>query len=247
MAKQAGEQSNSGTSTAGQPPVVDTTAVDIDQVVAAAVAKALAGVKPQVQPPSQTIYVSGEKPKKPLYASQADVPQEFYTEETMRIVRNGNSRVFPHFIVKGQAIECPRTQIIRFRKFQDDTTVRFGAGDKTVYKEVYDTNDKREQDLFLADDRMGGDFYVDRGRKQTTSKHLLMTLFAKHKQILDATGTEAIRGMTKASGGDISQSMAEQRIALANQQAEVEFAQMQEQKNLKDVDEGKKALMTGRA
>lgn len=216
-------------------------AVNVEDIVKKAVEKALGSVKPQ------TVYVSGEKPKKPLYAAQSDVPPEFWTDKTMRIVRMGQRRVFPHFLVHGQAIECPRTQIIRFRKHNGANTRRFGDGNNLNYEEVYDTNDTREQELFRKDDRNGSDFYIDTGKEVSVSELTLMTLFSKHMGLLASASTAEVRGKLVDAGGDLSMSTDEMRAFVANYYAKLEYNKLREASQLHDVGEGRKALMTANA
>lgn len=216
-------------------------AVNVEDIVKKAVEKALGSVRPQ------TVYVSGEKPKKPLYAAQSDVPPEFWTDKTMRVVRMGQRRVFPHFLVQGQAIECPRTQIIRFRKHNGANTRRFGDGNNLNYEEVYDTNDTREQELFRKDDRNGSDFYIDTGKEISVSELTLMTLFSKHMGLLASASTAEVRGKLVDAGGNLSMSTDEMRAFVANHYAKLEYKKMREESQLRDIDEGRKALMTADA
>lgn len=192
---------------------------------------------------TQKVYVVAEKEEKPLYAGRAEVGDDDWTDTTMRIIRHGNSKTFSGFIIGGRHVECPRSVLIRFRPWSGGGATRFGEGDQLVYLEFYETNSIKEQELFMADDRMGVDMYVDDGRIVTTGDVEYTRLLTTYKRMLDGEPADRVRKRYTAEGGKAGVSSEDMRLWLAKRDADAQFQRMKEQRNLESVTDRKERIL----
>lgn len=159
----------------------------------------------------------------PTRASKGDVPPEFFDKEPMYIHATGIGQVISTFIVKGQYIELPRSKTINFKRYHGGNTQAFGDSSNLVYQCFYVTHDRREKELFMADDRfLTGEFWLPKNRSMSLAE-MRASIVVRENHALSNVGYEMLRGMAISCGLDPQGSAPELRIAIANFRADQEM------------------------
>lgn len=192
---------------------------------------------------AQVIEKMTPQKEKPTFASQADIAEDDWTHDTMRVIMYGKNRLFAHFLVGGRAVECPRSKIIQFSPhYTKDSTVG-GIGGQMSFQVIYITNSKKEQELFRKDDRLGKLFYIDEGTPPSKDGLLRMRLYTNAKRAVDAMNINDVRNRYVANGGKLGVPAEDMRISLAEAMADSELRGMRENMGLAEAEARKGQIL----
>jgi hypothetical protein len=216
-----------------EPAVLTMTQAQVDAMVQSSVDRAVAATEQRLAGSitKDRIQINLEKPEeRPVWTSQSDVPPEFFTENTMRVMAPGNEYILSSFLVKGQWIKIPRQKVIKFKKFTGRGTQKFGRSQNVVMMSYYDTNDVREQRLFAEDDRMlSGELWVPNDKRSFTEDEQIAHFAIQENRNLESFGFEALRGIARLElpAGKMDGSAPELRVAIAANRARIHVKAMQ--------------------
>lgn len=134
----------------------------IDQLVNEAVKKALGAVKAA---PATTINVSQPKAKPVVYDSR-NTGEDDFLPEPFPVFHEAGGHSFDKFRIGGRMIESPFSTLIDFVRYEGPETQGVGMGQNLSHLCVHLTQSKTIRDMFLADERWGGEFWTTESKVQ---------------------------------------------------------------------------------
>jgi len=166
------------------------TASEVERLIDAAISKALASGA-AAQPAPQVVRIEKDV-KKPMYASQSEIPEDDWADHQMRVFAPGNNFVMNHFKIKGRMVDLPYCQLLTFNKYDGGGTNRFGNAENLSYVQYVDISSKKMQDMFMQDDRMGSFFWLDTVEKISDREKFAM-IVSRYSNGLQSQGQEELR------------------------------------------------------
>jgi hypothetical protein len=134
----------------------------IDQMVNEAVKKTLGAVKAA---PATTINVSQPKAKPVVYDSR-NTGEDDFLPEPFAVFHEAGGHSFDKFRIGGRMIESPFSTLIEFERYEGPETQGVGMGQNLSHLCVHRTHSKTIRDMFLADERWGGEFWTTESKVQ---------------------------------------------------------------------------------
>jgi hypothetical protein len=182
-------------------PLVPTTTIsltpeDLQRIIESATTAAVTAALKSVQrEPAAT----APAVKKPTYPSKADVPAEFFDKAGLTIYASGTHHTLDGFLVDGRWIPCPRSILILFTNVPGYNAQRFGDSVNIQYVCRYHTHDKREIDMFKADERWGTMYWDGSGRMNDSAIELGSIMVRKMSALAGAP-FDTLRQLCKDRG-----------------------------------------------
>lgn len=188
--------------------------------------------------------VIAEKPEKKPHRPSGIYPAADRAEKPLTVYVPGHAWVLTHFIVRGAAVDPPRSQVIPFKKYQGEAAQRFGRSVDISHRCFYTTWDKKEIDLFLSDDRWGGFFYTDEEGSKVSGMEIFTRAYSKYYASFMSMGMQDLRSQITA-GADVSMgaTIHDMRVKLATHMAVKEVEERGGRIEVEAIESAKEQLM----
>lgn len=216
--------------------------LSIAEQVKEEVAKALAAGHGAPAGNQTTINVSQPKAK-PVVWDTRNTEEGDFLEVPFAVYHVGGGYTFDKFKIGGRLVESPFSTLIEFRQYEGPETQGVGLGQDLSHLCVHYTHSKTVRDMFIADERWGGDFW--------TTEHKVMDeelergiLFAQISDRLRGVNQVQLREMCRERGiPNSSLDEMRARIAMHDTKASVEQRKL-DRAGLEALDEKQKLMVT---
>jgi hypothetical protein len=173
----------------------------VQQMIANAIAS---DRETRTRPADQQVQVSMTKaPEKPITWNSREATEEDFLAEGFRVFHANCGHSFDKFKINGRLVDPPFSKLLMFEQYDGPETQAFGASQDLSVMCVHTTYSKTIRDMFLADSRIGGEFWTTSNRVMSDDLELSM-LITKTTRVLEGIGQIDLQTMCTDRGLEFS-------------------------------------------
>lgn len=193
------------------------------------------------QEPTVVHHVDQTKEVKPREFDSRAVPSEDFMSTPFRIMHMNNGDIFDMFIIGGRRIPPPYSTFLLFFPYHGPETNRYGDAANLVSLCVHSTHSRKIMEMFMADERFGGEYWTSEGQLETEEVQKQAIIMRIHKGLsgIDHSGVKKMANQRGIKSGNLLS----MRTQIAIYDAEREFEVIKKAKDAVTATEMKEALM----
>jgi hypothetical protein len=217
---------------------------DAQRMADDAARKAVEAMKENMQANPITVKMDDPtKDTRPDMYDNSNIPSDKYVKDTLRVYHRGNDFLMTDFQIGGQYVRVPCAKRLNFRNDNGRGTRRFGDAVNTAYRCYFDTNHKDLQELFMKDDRMGGEFWLSNKDRDMDRDTFFASLVTKYNGSYAGYGESQVNELLTLRGLPMGGSLSQKRNALAVWDAKNEMKESQGKGLWKDAESERASLL----